>query len=172
MRYNDFKLVESKKLIESANVGLEAQHAMHDIEAISNAVSTLDPEVKSNVVTNLTGLAQKVRDFVTKNIKQATQPAPQPQTEALGNEDQEAQDALARLKADIATIEASDIDDTIKANFLTSLNETLDKLTKASENITTSRDSARTERDEASNFVKDVTGVLVTLGNKVQGYTV
>ena len=171
MRYNDFKLVESKKLIESANVGLEAQHAMHDIEAISNAVSTLDPEVKSNVVTNLTGLAQKVRDFVTKNIKQATQPAPQPQTEALGNEDQEAQDALARLKADIATIEASDIDDTIKANFLTSLNETLDKLTKASENITTSRDSARTERDEAINFVKDVTGVLVTLGNKVQGYT-
>lgn len=171
MRYNDFKLVESKKLIESANVGLEAQHAMHDIEAISNAVSTLDPEVKSNVVTNLTGLAQKVRDFVTKNIKQATQSAPQPQTEALGNEDQEAQDALARLKADIATIEASDIDDTIKANFLSSLNETLDKLTKASENITSSRDSARSERDEAINFVKDVTGVLVTLGNKVQGYT-
>jgi len=167
MRYSDFKLIESKKLDESANAGLEAQHAIHDIDAISNAVATMDPTVKSNVVSNLTSLAQKVRDFVTKNIKKT----PEPQTEALGSEDQEAESALQRLKADIATIEASDIDENIKASFLASLNETLDKLTKASENIKTSRDSARTERDEAINFVKDVTGVLVTLGNKVQGYT-
>ena len=167
MRYSDFKLIESVKLFETANAGLEAQHAMHDIDAISNAVATMDPTVKSNVVSNLTSLAQKVRDFVTKNIKKT----PEPQTEALGSEDQEAESALQRLKTDIATIEASDIDENIKASFLASLNETLDKLTKASENIKTSRDSARTERDEAINFVKDVTGVLVTLGNKVQGYT-
>jgi hypothetical protein len=171
MRYSDIKLVESKTLFESAKVGLEAQHAMHDIDAISSAVPTMDPEIKSSVVSNLTSLAQKVRNFVTNNIKQATQPAPVPQTEAVGNEDQEAQAALERLKTDIATIEASDIDDNVKANFLKSLNETLDKLTKASEKIKTSRDTARTERDEAVNFVKEVTGVLVTLGNKVQGYT-
>ena len=30
--------------------------------------------------------------------------------------------------------------------------------------------TARSERDEAINFVKEVTGVLVTLGNKVQGF--
>ena len=188
MRYNDFKLVESKRLFEAANAGLEAQHAIHDIEAISDAVPTMDPQLKASIISNLQNLASKVGDFVAKNIKQtqpAQQPQAQPQAQAqpndpnatveeavaeVNNEDQEAQAALAKLKADIAAIEASNIDDKIKAGFLASLNETLDKLTKASENITASRDTARSERDEAINFVKEVTGVLVTLGNKVQGF--
>ena len=188
MRFNDFKLVESKRLFEAANAGLEAQHAIHDIEAISDAVPTMDPQLKASIISNLQNLASKVGDFVAKNIKQtqpAQQPQPQPQPQAqpndpnatveeavaeVNNEDQEAQAALAKLKADIAAIEASNIDDKIKAGFLASLNETLDKLTKASENITASRDTARSERDEAINFVKEVTGVLVTLGNKVQGF--
>ena len=184
MRYNDFKLVESKRLFETANAGLEAQHAIHDIEAISDAVPTMDPQLKANIISNLQSLASKVGNFVAKNIKQ-TQPAQQPQAQAQPNdpnatveeavaevnsEDQEAQSALAKLKADIAAIESSNIDDNIKASFLASLNETLDKLTQASERITASRDTARSERDEAINFVKEVTGVLVTLGNKVQGF--
>ena len=186
MRYNDFKLVESKRLFETANAGLEAQHAIHDIEAISDAVPTMDPQLKANIISNLQSLASKVGNFVAKNIKQ-TQPAQQPQAQAqpqpndpnatveeavaeVNSEDQEAQSALAKLKADIAAIESSNIDDNIKASFLASLNETLDKLTQASERITASRDTARSERDEAINFVKEVTGVLVTLGNKVQGF--
>ena len=184
MRFNDFKLVESKRLFETANAGLEAQHAIHDIEAISDAVPTMDPQLKANIISNLQSLASKVGNFVAKNIKQ-TQPAQQPQAQAQPNdpnatveeavaevnsEDQEAQSALAKLKADIAAIESSNIDDNIKASFLASLNETLDKLTQASERITASRDTARSERDEAINFVKEVTGVLVTLGNKVQGF--
>ena len=182
MRFNDFKLVETKRLYESANAGLEAQHAIHDIEAISDAVPTMDSQLKATVLSNLQALASKVGDFVAKNIKQTQQPAPAPApandpnatveeaVAEVNNEDQEAQAALAKLKADIAAIEASNIDDKIKAGFLASLNETLDKLTKASENITASRDTARSERDEAINFVKEVTGVLVTLGNKVQGF--
>lgn len=184
MRFSDFKLVESKRLFETANAGLEAQHAIHDIEAISDAVPTMDPQLKANIISNLQSLASKVGNFVAKNIKQ-TQPAQQPQAQAQPNdpnatveeavaevnsEDQEAQSALAKLKADIAAIESSNIDDNIKASFLASLNETLDKLTQASERITASRDTARSERDEAINFVKEVTGVLVTLGNKVQGF--
>ena len=186
MRFNDFKLVESKRLFETANAGLEAQHAIHDIEAISDAVPTMDPQLKANIISNLQSLASKVGNFVAKNIKQ-TQPAQQPQAQAqpqpndpnatveeavaeVNSEDQEAQSALAKLKADIAAIESSNIDDNIKASFLASLNETLDKLTQASERITASRDTARSERDEAINFVKEVTGVLVTLGNKVQGF--
>lgn len=180
MRFSDFKLIESKRLYESANAGLEAQHAIHDIEAISDAVPTMDSQLKATVISNLQALASKVGDFVAKNIKQTQQPAPAPANDPnatveeavaeVNNEDQEAQAALAKLKADIAAIEASNIDDKIKAGFLASLNETLDKLTKASENITASRDTARSERDEAINFVKEVTGVLVTLGNKVQGF--
>jgi hypothetical protein len=186
MRYNEIKLVETRKLFEAATAGLEAQHAIHDIEAISDAVPTMDPQLKASIISNLQNLASKVGDFVAKNIKQ-TQPAQQAQPQAqpndpnatveaveavaeVNNEDQEAQAALAKLKADIAAIEASNIDDKIKAGFSASLNETLDKLTKASENITASRDTARSERDEAINFVKEVTGVLVTLGNKVQGF--
>lgn len=184
MRFNDFKLVESKKLYETANAGLEAQHAIHDIEAISDAVPAMDPQLKASILSNLQNLASKVGDFVAKNIKQ-TQPTQQAQPQAQPNdpnatveeavaevnsEDREAQAALAKLKADIAAIESSNIDDSIKASFLASLNETLDKLTQASERITASRDTARSERDEAINFVKEVTGVLVTLGNKVQGF--
>ena len=144
MRYNEIKLVETRKLFEAATAGLEAQHAIHDIEAISDAVPTMDPQLKASIISNLQNLASKVGDFVAKNIKQ-TQPAQQAQPQAqpndpnatveavaeVNNEDQEAQAALAKLKADIAAIEASNIDDKIKAGFLASLNETLDKLTKA-----------------------------------------
>ena len=116
MRFNDFKLVESRKLFEAANAGLEAQHAIHDIEAISDAVPTMDPQLKASIISNLQNLASKVGDFVAKNIKQtqpAQQPQPQPQAQPndpnatveeavaeVNNEDQEAQEALAKLKAD------------------------------------------------------------------------
>ena len=175
MRFNDFKLVESKKLYEAANAGLEAQHAMHDIDAISSAVPNMDPEIKSKVVSSLRTLAQKVRDFVDSKINNTQQPPVQPDPnatveEAVEDEDTQVQSALQRLKDDISAIESSNIDETSKAQFLSSLNTTLDALTQSSERISTSRDSARSERDEAINFVKEVTGVLVTLGNKVQGF--
>lgn len=175
MRFNDFKLVESKKLYEAANAGLEAQHAMHDIDAISSAVPNMDPEIKSKVVSSLRTLAQKVRDFVDSKINNTQQPPVQSDPnatveEAVEDEDTQVQSALQRLKDDISAIESSNIDETSKAQFLSSLNTTLDALTQSSERISTSRDSARSERDEAINFVKEVTGVLVTLGNKVQGF--
>lgn len=69
MRFNDFKLVESKKLYESANAGLEAQHAMHDIEVISDALPNIPEEEEANkqkLVLDLKKIQGILNDFVKK----------------------------------------------------------------------------------------------------------
>ena len=105
MRFNDFKLVETKRLYESANAGLEAQHAIHDIEAISDAVPTMDSQLKATVISNLQALASKVGDFVAKNIKQTQQtqqPAPPPPP---------ANDPNATVEEAVAVNESADFSD-------------------------------------------------------------
>jgi hypothetical protein len=57
-----------------------------------------------------------------------------------------------------------------KTETIAELTAPLDVMVKEFEVVRAQRDSARAERDEAISFVKEVTGILVTLGNKVQGY--
>jgi hypothetical protein len=187
MRYSDIKssiqLAENK----AANAGLEAQHAMHDLDAIAKAVPAMDNEKRAAFVKNIQAIAQKVRDFVSKNIENRSQlqtNQPNSTVEAVGDvqnklgdlknieqQNKDAEAALQMLRDDIAMIESDQgLTDEQKTKFLSSLNVTLDANVKSSETLRAARDSAMSERDEAINFVKEVTGVLVTLGNKVQGF--
>jgi hypothetical protein len=180
MRYSDIKssiqLAENK----SVNAGLEAQHAMHDLDAIAKAVPAMDAEKRVAFVKNIQTIAQKVRDFVTKNIENR----PNTTVEAVGDvqnklgdlknieqQNADAEKALQSLRDDIAMIESDQgLTDEQKTKFLSSLNVTLDLNVKSSETLRAARDEATSQRDEAINFVKEVTGILVTLGNKVQGF--
>lgn len=180
MRYSDIKssiqLAENK----SVNAGLEAQHAMHDLDAIAKAVPAMDAEKRVAFVKNIQIIAQKVRDFVTKNIENR----PNTTVEAVGDvqnklsdlknieqQNADAEKALQSLRDDIAMIESDQgLTDEQKTKFLSSLNVTLDLNVKSSETLRAARDEAISQRDEAINFVKEVTGILVTLGNKVQGF--
>ena len=68
MRFSDFKLIESKKLNEAANAGLEAQHAMHDIEAIKKAVPLI-PDEKSQEKVALTNDIKTINGLLKKAIE-------------------------------------------------------------------------------------------------------
>ena len=205
MRFNEFKLVETKKYIldeAAAQAGLETQHTIHDLQAISSSISQIPTEkvdAKMTLVDKLEKMASSVTAFVnklkgeTKATPQATNPQPAaPQNtdpnatvEARANptvqkklysiKDYEAADARAEkaiqeIKAAIETVNSLPIDDAQKEATIKQINAPLDKLVKEFEVVRTQRDSARAERDEAVKFVKEVTGILTVLGNKVQGY--
>ena len=187
MRFNDIKQSLNEAAIKAVNSGLEAQHAMHDLDAIAKAVPAMDNEKRAAFVKNIQAIAQKVRDFVSKNIENRSQlqtNQPNATVEAVGDvqnklgdlknieqQNKDAEAALQMLRDDIAMIESDQgLTDEQKTKFLSSLNVTLDANVKSSEILRAARDSAMSERDEAINFVKEVTGVLVTLGNKVQGF--
>jgi hypothetical protein len=187
MRFSDIKTSMTEAANKAANAGLEAQHAMHDLAAISKAVPAMDNEKRAAFVKNIQAIAQKVRDFVSKNIENRSQlqtNQPNATVEAVGDvqnklgdlknieqQNKDAEAALQMLRDDIAMIESDQgLTDEQKTKFLSSLNVTLDANVKSSETLRAARDSAMSERDEAINFVKEVTGVLVTLGNKVQGF--
>lgn len=205
MRWNDFKLVESKKLYEAANAGLETQHIIHDLGAISSSVAQIPTEkvdAKMTLVARLEKLADSAEKFVNrilpKKANQAQQQAPEPQVkpakqtndpnatvEAKANpnvqkklytlKDYEAADARAdsaikRLRIVVDNINQSSMSDEEKTETIAELTAPLDVMVKEFEVVRAQRDSARAERDEAISFVKEVTGILVTLGNKVQGY--
>ena len=89
--------------------------------------------------------------------------------------DYEAADARAaksvqQLKDAINTVMSLPIDEAQKNATVKEINAPLDNLVKEFEVVRAQRDSAAAQRDEAINFVKQVTGTLVTLGNKVQGF--
>lgn len=198
MRYSDFKLVESQKkyLAEaSTQAGLESQHTLHDLQAISSSISQIPTEkvdAKMTLVDKLEKMAQSVTAFVNKlqSQSQPQQPAQQPAdpnatVEASANprvqkklyttKDYEAADARAEkaieeIKNAINTVNALPIDDAQKETTIKQINTPLDKLVKEFEVVRAQRDSARAERDVAVTFVKEVTGILTVLGNKVQGY--
>ena len=205
MRWNDFKLVESKKLYEAANAGLETQHTLHDINAIKTAIPDI-PIEKANEKMDLLNQVKKlngaVKNFIQKvSGKQPEEPKvqqkpavadtskqsndPNATVEAKANPnvqkklynlkdferaDTELESELNDLLENIKFLETIKMDDAAKQKALSMFNKNLDNLTKNFETIRSQRDSARAERDEAISFVKEVTGILVTLGNKVQGY--
>ena len=212
MRWNDFKLVESKKLYEAANAGLETQHTLHDINAIKTAIPNI-PNEKAEEKVELLGQIKKlnnaIKSFVDRispkkvDQSQAQQQAPEPQVEparqtndpnatveeAKANPnvqkklysvkdiertdaeiEEELNDLLDNIKF-LETVETANPNaEAKKQEALKRFNKNLDSITKKFETVRAQRDSARAERDEAISFVKEVTGILVTLGNKVQGY--
>ena len=198
------KSINEEQLLE-AKEGLEAQHAIHDIQAISNALPNVPEEEakqKQGLVNELKKIQKILNDFVER-AKLGEFSKEKPTTEAIETEatdgvkrkldllspnvkkraaavdatdnlDNEAQEALDSIMAQIKMLEAAS-DDQIQPQFkkqiLDQVNKTLDLVTKKFTSLTQERDSARSERDAAINFVKEVTGVLIQLGNKVQGYT-
>jgi hypothetical protein len=201
MRWNDFKLVESKKLYEAAKAGLETQHAMHDLQAISNAVHEIPTEkvdAKMTLVSRLEKMADSVENFVNRilpNKKQPTQPPvqspkvnnPDATVEAKANPnvqkklytikdyeaaDVRAENAIKRMRTAVDRINQSSMTDEEKTSIIEDLTKPLDSMVKEFDVVRSQRDSARSERDEAIKFVKEVTGILTILGNKVQGYEV
>lgn len=204
MRWNDFKLVESKKLYEAANAGLETQHIIHDLDAISSSVDQIPTEkvdAKMTLVARLEKLADSVEKFVDRilpkkaNQPQAQQQAPEPvkqpndpnaTVEAKANPnvqkklysikdyeaaDARAENAIKRLRSAVDRINQSSMPDEEKTETIAEITEPLDDMVKEFEVVRAQRDSARAERDKAISFVKEVTGILVTLGNKVQGFS-
>jgi len=198
MRYSDIKKSLNEAAIKVANNGLESQHTMHDLEAISSSISQIPTEkvdAKMTLVSKLEQMAKNVTAFVNKlsgQTQKSQSPAPQvtdpnATVEAKANpdvqkklysiKDYEAADARAEkaiqeIKDAVNTISALPIDDAQKEATIKQINNPLDKLVKEFEVIRAQRDSARAERDEAVKFVKEVTGILTVLGNKVQGYEV
>lgn len=194
MRYNDIKQSLNETAIREANSGLETQHTLHDLQAISNSISEIPTEkvdAKMTLVSKLEKMAASVTDFVERlSGKSKQQQAPQATdsnatVEAKANpkiqkklysiKDYEAADARAEkaiqeIKDAINTVNTLPIDDAQKEATIKQINAPLDKLVKEFEVVRAQRDSARAERDAAVKFVKEVTGILTVLGNKVQGY--
>lgn len=189
MRFSDIKTSMTEAANKAANAGLETQHTLHDLEAISTSISQIPTEkvdAKMTLVSKLEKMAKDVTAFVSRVTNQAKS-APQPQQqEAKANpqvqkklysiKDYEAADARAEkaikeIKDAVSSVAKLPIDDAQKEKIIADINKPLDQLVKEFEVVRAQRDQARSERDEAINFVKEVTGILVTLGNKVQGYT-
>jgi len=196
MRFNDFKLVESKKLYEAANAGLEAQHAMHDLDAISRALPNISPEKgkeQEKLLVNLKKISSTLQKFLDRvSRKTQQQPTLQPTLQATDpnatvedavdnskklftikdfeRSNKECQETVNLIKEQIKKLNNLPDDVPDKEDIISGQKTVLDHVLRDFENLKAQRDSAAAERDEAINFVKEVTGVLVTLGNKVQGF--
>ena len=186
MRFSDFKFIESKKLNEAANAGLEVQHALHDLDAIKKAVPLI-PDEKSQEKVALTNDIKKINGLLKKAIEyfkgNAEAPIAEDETavgdkmtalKGLQQEDKELEEELElmRLQYDeMAKLQILDAGEAAKRDdILARATKSLDKVTAKFESIRLQRDTAIAERDEAVKFIKDVTGTLITLGNKVQGF--
>lgn len=194
MRFGDIKQSLNEAAIKAANAGLESQHTLHDLEAINNSISEIPTEkvdAKMTLVSKLEQMAKSVTQFVNRlSNQQPQQPAQQPNdpnatVEAKANpdvqkklysiKDYEAADARAEkaiqeIKDAVNAVGSLPVDDAQKEAIIKNINAPLDKLVKEFEVVRAQRDNARAERDEAVQFVKEVTGILTVLGNKVQGY--
>ncbi len=196
MRYSDIKLVESKKLNEAANAGLEAQHAMHDLDAISAALPNISPKKgkeQESLLVNLKKISSTLQKFLDRvKGKAQQQPALQPTPQATDpnatveavddnskklftikdfeRTNKECQETINLIKEQIKTLNNLPEDTPGKEDIISGQTKILDHVLRDFENLKAQRDSAAAERDEAINFVKEVTGTLVTLGNKVQGF--
>ena len=68
MRFVDIKNSIDRKLIESANAGLEVQHALHDINAIKKSVPLI-PDEKSQEKVALTNDIKRINGLLKKAIE-------------------------------------------------------------------------------------------------------
>jgi len=196
MRYSDIKssiqLAENK----TANAGLEAQHAMHDLDAISLALPNISPEKgkeQETLLVNLKKISSTLQKFLDRvKGKAQQQPALQPTPQATDpnatveavadnqkklftikdfeRTNKECQETVNLIKEQIKTLNDLPEGTPGKEDVISRQTKILDHVLRDFENLKAQRDSAAAERDEAINFVKEVTGVLVTLGNKVQGF--
>lgn len=185
MRFWNIKKSINESQLAEANEGLQIQHAVHDIQTISKAMSEI-PAEKNQEKLDLYDRISKLNDIVKNFVVKAKGDVPTDTTvEAKANPnvqqklysvkelekaDAKAQVDLEELATNIKMLETIPMDEKQKQDVLSNFTKNLDNLTKDFEMLRAQRDSARSERDEAINFVKEVTGVLVTLGNKVQGY--
>jgi hypothetical protein len=193
MRFYDFGKPIIREAVES---DLEAQKAIHDLDVIGNTLDQLPPEkenIKKSVETKLKNMSAAISAFLAKaNVSVQAEPKAQPTAPASPTaapttpkpndpnatvesiseavDETAIADTINTLKKQITAIEASNIDEEIKKNFIAPIREQLDILTKQVEELQTAKDAAVLKQTEAENFVKEVSKYLVTLGNKVQGY--
>jgi len=164
MRYREF-IVEASLKSE-----LDAQKALHDLDVINSTVTQLPPEkqsVKVTVTNKLKQMSAAIANFINRANLQQPQTQPQVQ-EAEGDVD--IQSTIETLKEQIKIVESSNIDEKVKDQFIAPFRQQLDLLTKQVEELQVARDTAIEKQKEAENFVKEVSGYLIALGNKVQGY--
>lgn len=205
MRFWQVKQSINEQQLLEAKEGLEAQHTIHDIQAISNAIPQVPKEeagAKQKLINQLKQAETILKDFI-KKAKLGEFSKEKPTTEAIETEatdgvkrkldllspnpnkrasavvatdtlDEEAKAVLKSMMDMIQFVENepdNQIAPEAKKKLYDNLNQILDDTTTKFVSLTQERDSARAERDQAINFVKEVTGVLIQLGNKVQGYT-
>jgi hypothetical protein len=183
MRFTDIKQSMDRRLTEAANAGLEYQHTVHDIDAIKKAIPQIDPSksvekqtFKNDIKTLLAKADNAINLLLAKNKDQPIAEDPNvvgdkmTALKGFEQEDQKAIDDLDRLKAKIQKIYQIARDPKEADELVAEINEDLDKVTKNFESVRQQRDDARAERDTAIKFIREVTGILTTLGNKVQGY--
>tara|TARA_A100001388_G_C28774412_1_gene506275 strand:- start:946 stop:2619 length:1674 start_codon:yes stop_codon:yes gene_type:complete len=190
MRFYQVKKSIEESLVAEAKAGLEVQHTIHDLQAIQKSIPSIPQEQgaeKIKLVDQLKQISSNLENFLQK-IKGGQIPQEQPaKTEAeikrgnltlkdispkaLADADKEAEITVNKIKQQITAITNSDIDENTKSEFLKSQNEILDRVTKDFETLTAQRNEFKNERDKAIEFIRDVTGILTVLGNKVQGYT-
>jgi hypothetical protein len=184
MRFNDFK---KTTIYETAESDLEAQKAIHDLDTIGNSLDSLPPEkesVKDSIAEKLKSMSALIGSFLAKAKIQPSQQAatPTPPTASTANTPVEDVveatvgtesaiiSTIKTLKEQIKAVEASDIDERVKKEFIKPFRKQLDILTKQVNELQSAKDIAVQKQTEAENFVKEVSGYLVALGNKVQGY--
>jgi hypothetical protein len=159
------------ELFENAP-SLDSQKAINDLDTLETSIESLpdspeNDQTKKSVIARLKQLSDAVTSFVAKA-------AGQPQ-QANGVSEDALDDSVAaiidNLKQQITAIEQLDIDDAVKKQFIAPVRQNLDKLTSQVQKLTTVKNKAIKTADEAKAFVKEVSGYLVTLGNKVQDFT-
>lgn len=181
------KFKEILTINESTESDLDAQKAIHDLDVIGSTLSQMPPEkenLKLSVVNKLQQMSKSISSFLSRakiqqqNNNTVQNPAPtiqpQPSTTEDVNEanvvDASVLNTIKTLKEQIKAIEASNIEENVKKQFISPMRKSLDQLSKQVKELTTAKDIALEKQKEAETFVKEVSGYLIELGNKVQGF--
>jgi hypothetical protein len=163
MRYLDFKLLPETRMYVEANS--EAETAKKDLTTLEKVLTDLPEEqnqTKENIIGKLQQMSSAVQNFISKIVGQPVK-------------EDKLDDSIAglidTLRQQIQQVEDSDIDESTKSKFIAPIRQNLEALTGQVEKLTKVKDQAVATAEEAKAFVQQVSGYLVTLGNKVQGYT-
>jgi hypothetical protein len=190
MRYFEIK---PSVLLEFDSSALSAQKAIADLTGIEQAAKSLPPEAKPDIQkitasfnatkTKVDGLLSKLKTQLPVNTPQSQLPVEEPEevSEAdltgkqIGGDVE--YDALKRTiqqaKNEIATIQQMPIAKKYKDQLISTWQTTIKQATALLNKYVDVVDELKLEtqkRIAAENFVTDLNSVLITLGNKVQGY--
>jgi hypothetical protein len=161
MRFNE--LFENK-IVENQS-DAEAERAKTDLTQLGQAIESLpaeDSQTKTSVINRLKQISSAIQNFV---VKATSQPVKEDKL------DDSVAGLIETLKQQIQQVEDSDIDEATKAKFIIPIRQNLDQLTSQVQKLTKVKEKAVATAEEAKAFVQQVSSYLVTLGNKVQGYT-